>query len=114
MFTIRVEKTFSAAHRVTGPGGKCEELHGHTYRVEVAIAAKKLDRHGMVVDFAEVRERLAGILPDHKYLNDYYEFVPTAENLARHLHKELAEFFPVTCVRVWESEDCSAEYRPAR
>lgn len=113
MFTIRVEKTFSAAHRVTGPGGKCEELHGHTYRVAVAVESQALDRHGMVVDFAEVRARLAAVLPDHKYLNEFYDFVPTAENLARHLYRELARSGPVASVRVWESEDCSAEFRPA-
>ncbi len=112
MYTIRVEAIFSAAHRVTGPGGKCEELHGHTYRVEVAVAAKKLDRHGMVEDFVALRARLAAVLPDHKYLNEFYDFVPTAENIARHLYRELARSGPVTSVRVWESEGCSAEYRP--
>ncbi len=112
MFIIRVEKTFSAAHRVTGPDGRCEELHGHTYRVEVAIAARRLDQHGMVADFVAVRNRLAAILPDHCYLNDQYRFPPTAEHLARHFFREMARHYPVVSVRVWESDDCSAEYRP--
>jgi len=112
MYLVRVSKGFSAAHAITGSGGRCEQVHGHNYLVEVVVSARELNRLGMVIDFIELRARLEGILPDHKLLNEVYEFNPTAENLARHFYEEMAKFYPVTRVRVWENEDTWAEYQP--
>jgi 6-pyruvoyltetrahydropterin/6-carboxytetrahydropterin synthase len=112
MWTVRVSRTFSAAHFLHGHGGKCEEMHGHNYRVEVAVDSRRLTRPGMVADFVEVRARLDSILPDHRLLNDVYDFNPTAENLARRFFTDMAEFYPVQKVTVWESDDCCAEYAP--
>ena len=112
MYTIRVSRSFSAAHAVKGRGGKCENLHGHNYRVEVFISSPELAPPGMVVDFIEVRERLEAILPDHRDLNAVYDFNPTAENLARRFYDELARFYPVTKVVVWENDYSAAEYAP--
>ncbi|HDQ99705.1 MAG TPA: 6-carboxytetrahydropterin synthase [candidate division WOR-3 bacterium] len=113
MYTIRVSRRFSAAHRIQGRGGKCENIHGHNYRVEVFICAEQLAPPGMVADFIEVRERLDTILPDHQDLNAVYDFNPTAENLTRRFFEELAEFYPVRRVVVWENDDSAAEYEPA-
>jgi 6-pyruvoyltetrahydropterin/6-carboxytetrahydropterin synthase len=112
MWTVRVCRSFSAAHRIHDIGGKCENVHGHNYRVEVAVASSKLNKPGMVVDFVKVGRRLESILPDHKMLNEVYAFNPTAENLARRLFEEMAKFYPVARVTVWESEDTCAEYSP--
>lgn len=112
MYLVRVSKGFSAAHAVKGSGGKCEKIHGHNYLVEVVVGGKELNQPGMVVDFVQLRSRLEGILPDHKLLNEVYDFNPTAENLARHFYEEMAKFYPVVKVRVWENEDCWAEYQP--
>jgi|UniRef100_A0A7V3PTZ3 6-pyruvoyltetrahydropterin/6-carboxytetrahydropterin synthase len=112
MYRVRVSKNFSAAHRILGQGGRCEELHGHNYRVEVIVGKKNLNSPGIVVDFNELRSRLEQILPDHRLLNEVYDFNPTAENLARHFFEQLAEFYPVSSVRVWENEECWAEYQP--
>ncbi|MEO0004840.1 MAG: 6-carboxytetrahydropterin synthase, partial [candidate division WOR-3 bacterium] len=60
----------------------------------------------------QLRTKLGEILPDHKLLNEDHNFDPTAENLARHFYEEMAKFYPVVKVRVWENEDCWAEYQP--
>ncbi|MEO0080397.1 MAG: 6-carboxytetrahydropterin synthase QueD [candidate division WOR-3 bacterium] len=110
MWTIRVSRTFSAAHYLKGTKGRCEQVHGHNYRVEVAISSKRLRRPGMVADFVEVRSRLESILPDHKLLNDEFRFNPTAENLARYFFEAMSRFYQVTRVTVWENDDCCAEF----
>lgn len=114
MWHIGVSRCFSAAHRVIGQGGRCEQTHGHNYRVEVILASALLRQPGMVADFASVRAKLDSILPDHCLLNDLYDFNPTAENLARYFYEEMSRHFPVHAVRVWENDECWAEYRRAR
>jgi 6-pyruvoyltetrahydropterin/6-carboxytetrahydropterin synthase len=112
MYRVRVSRVFSAAHKIVEQGGKCERLHGHNYRVEVVVGARSLKRPGMVVDFNELRSKLDRILPDHQLLNEVYDFNPTAENLARHFYEQLSRDYPVVKVRVWENEECWAEYQP--
>ncbi|MGQ9678156.1 MAG: 6-carboxytetrahydropterin synthase QueD [bacterium] len=110
MWTVMVRRSFSAAHLLTGEGGKCENVHGHNYWVEVTVGSNRLTPNGMVVDFIELRSAVDAILPDHQLLNDVYDFQPTAENLARHFYEELKRKYPVARVVVWESEDCCATY----
>ncbi len=112
MYTVRVSRSFSAAHRIHDSGGKCENIHGHNYRVEVAISSRELNPPGMVADFVEVRARLDSILPDHKSLNEVYDFNPTTENLARRFFEEMSRFYPVTRVSVWETDGSRADYTP--
>ena len=88
MFEIVRERTFSASHQLRGCNGKCERLHGHNFRVRVAVASPDLDETGMVMDFHELDELLvSAIAPfDHRHLNDVAEFSlhnPSAEHLAR-------------------------------
>lgn len=110
MWHIRVSARFSAAHQIRDHGGRCEQVHGHNYRVEVTISSDVLSPPGMIADFAVVRSRLAAILPDHRMLNEVYDFNPTAENLARHFYEEMRRHFPVTSVTVWENDDSAAGY----
>jgi len=112
MYTICVSRTFSAAHFIKGSGGRCENTHGHNYRVEVFIASSRLKAPGMVADFTEVGKKLESTLPDHTMLNEHYKFHPTAENLARYFYNEMARHFRVTRVRVWENDHSWAEYGP--
>jgi 6-pyruvoyltetrahydropterin/6-carboxytetrahydropterin synthase len=109
-WTLKVRDRFSAAHYLKGYKGKCEKVHGHTFQVEVEIRVGELDAAGIGVDFIEVKEKLAAVLPDHTLLNEAYPFNPSAENLARHLYGELKKYYPVRAVTVWESEDASATY----
>src|SRR6185437_3293973 len=90
MFEISVEETFSSGHALRGYRGKCENPHGHNYRVRVVLAGPQLNAIGLLYDFKDLKaairretERL-----DHQYLNDLDPFRdqnPSAENLARHL-----------------------------
>ena len=109
-YSIRVRQRFSAAHYLRGYKGKCEELHGHNYLVEVFIQSNKLRKPGLVYDFSEVKEQLKRILPDHKLLNDLFSFNPTSENLAKYFYDQLSKKYPVLKVIVWENEDSAAEY----
>jgi 6-pyruvoyltetrahydropterin/6-carboxytetrahydropterin synthase len=107
---LKVRDKFHAAHYLKEYRGKCEQLHGHTFQVEVQIHVKDLDRTGIGIDFTEIKKKLAEILPDHVLLNDAYDFNPSAENLSRQFFEELKKEYPVKSVTVWESEDASATY----
>ena len=107
---LKVRDKFQAAHYLSEYRGKCEHMHGHTFYVEVQIQVQDLDNTGIGIDFTEIKQKLAKILPDHVLLNDVYDFNPSAENLSRHFYQELKREFPVKSVTVWESEDASATY----
>jgi 6-pyruvoyltetrahydropterin/6-carboxytetrahydropterin synthase len=63
----------------------------------------------MTIDFGDAKKIIDGILPDHQYLNEVYDFNPTAENLVKYFKKELIKMLPVDKVRVWESATSAAE-----
>jgi 6-pyruvoyltetrahydropterin/6-carboxytetrahydropterin synthase len=107
---LKVRDRFSAAHYLREYKGKCEKLHGHTFQVEVEIKVKELGRTGISIDFTEIKKKLGEILPDHTLLNEVFPFNPSAENLAREIYHRLKEFYPISSVTVWESEDASATY----
>ena len=121
MFQLLVREDFSAAHRLLSTGGKCAELHGHNWKVEVRVRAEELDGSGMAIDFHDLKAMTREILEelDHRYLNDLPAFRrqnPTAENLARYIYERLAGRLltgPVGLDRVcvWESETTAATYR---
>lgn len=116
MYSIKVEANFSSAHNLRGYKGKCEELHGHNWKIELVISKNKLDKLGMVADFRLVKDRLNMIMEklDHKYLNNipYFKKVnPTSENIAKYIYDCLKRQAPgVKSVTVWESENSSATY----
>jgi 6-pyruvoyltetrahydropterin/6-carboxytetrahydropterin synthase len=121
MYQITVEGHFDAAHALRGYQGKCENIHGHRYRVAVSVKAAGLNEIGLAYDFTELKKHLGDILGryDHTSLNDIPPFDkinPSAENLAATIHKELKirlKDAPVTLVSVtvWESPGSSVEYR---
>lgn len=116
MYKIKIEGDFSSAHNLRGYKGKCEELHGHNWKVEVVVASPGLDKIGMVMDFKCLREKLYGLLDklDHKYLNKiaYFKKVnPTSENIARYIYANLKQKVPgLYSVTIWESDKASATY----
>ncbi len=111
---LRVRETFQAAHFLKDYGGKCERIHGHTFKVEVVVEINELNPQGIGIDFAEIKKILNEILPDHTHLNEIYPFNPSAENLARHFYTLLKSRLPVVEVTVWESEDAAATYTENR
>jgi 6-pyruvoyltetrahydropterin/6-carboxytetrahydropterin synthase len=124
MFEVSVDAAFAAAHRLRGYQGKCEELHGHNYRVRLVVAGEQLDQIGLLQDFTVLKRVLRGIVDklDHKYLNELPPFDsmnPSAENLARFIHDETARQLDgqmgeasLASVTVWETDTASATYKP--
>jgi len=116
MYSIKVEAGFSAAHNLKGYRGKCEELHGHNWKVEAAFSSDRLDKIGMVLDFKYLKTELNKVLDklDHKYLNDipYFKKVnPTSENIARYIYESFRLHVPgIDSITVWESDNSSATY----
>ncbi len=116
MYSIKVESSFSAAHNLRGYKGKCEELHGHNWKVEVVVSADRLDKAGMVLDFKYLKSRLNKMLEqlDHKYLNKvtyFKKYNPTSENIAKYIYDRLkVQGSKVKLVTVWESDNSCATY----
>lgn len=119
MYSIKIEGDFSAAHNLRAYKGKCEQLHGHNWKVELVVNKNNLDKTGMVLDFKYLRLKLNAALRhlDHKYLNrlDYFKKVnPTSENIARYIYGRIKEEVSgIHSVTVWESQGCSATYYEA-
>jgi 6-pyruvoyltetrahydropterin/6-carboxytetrahydropterin synthase len=121
VYEVRVETEFSAAHRLRGYEGACERLHGHNYRVVLALCCNELDSLGMAVDFREVKRIAKDVVGrlDHRCLNEVEPFDtvnPTAEQIARHIAEAVDGRLPagvsVQGVTCWESDRCSATYLP--
>lgn len=109
MFEIYVHDTFDAAHFLPEHEGKCANMHGHTWRIELTIRSETLQK-GMVYDFQDIKSALKTILPDHTVLNEIIPN-PTAENLAHYLYTQLKEQFPALIkVVIWESATSGASY----
>ena len=102
--------TFDAAHQLPWHQGKCKNLHGHTYRLEVTVDGP-ITEDGVVADFADVGavvKRTVIEKYDHQYLNDHFDN-PTAELLAVSFFKLLeAEGLDVKRITLWETPTCSA------
>src|SRR5207244_10815685 len=70
MFEVSVEETFAAGHALRGYKGKCENVHGHNYRVQLTIEGPQLDAIGLLVDFGEVKKLIRGVIEDvEKFFN---------------------------------------------
>jgi len=120
MYEITVISHFSGAHRLRYLHGKCEELHGHNWKVEVSIVSNRLGKEGVVIDFGVLKQKLVKILKflDHTYLNDlpYFSgFEPSSENIAKYIFDRLKpeiKGYPTTLKKVtaWESETAFATY----
>ncbi len=123
MFEVSVEQTFAAGHALRNYKGKCENVHGHNYRVRVTIAGEQLDDAGLLVDFVDVKRLMGGAIEylDHRFINDLPPFDllnPSAENIAKYFYDRvnagMKNDTPVRIseVRVWETDTSSAVYRP--
>jgi len=119
MYELIIHDHFSSAHYLREYEGACENLHGHTWRVEVAIAGEQTDRIGLVMDFKDMKAKLKALMNrwDHVCLNDLDEFRqmnPSTENMARYVYQEFQRDLPpevrMRHVRVWESDRASVRY----
>jgi 6-pyruvoyltetrahydropterin/6-carboxytetrahydropterin synthase len=124
MFQVSVQETFSSGHALRGYKGKCENPHGHNYRVQVTLEGPQLDGIGLLADFSHLKEAMRSIIRriDHQFLNDLEPFTtvnPSAENMAKYFYDELTgqlKNLPagakVSDVIVWETDTAMAKYRP--
>ena len=105
---LGVSEYIDCAHYLPGHG-KCGNLHGHTYKVEVTIEGE--NESGMIMDFADLRQILRETLRpyDHRLFNDVLEY-PSVENICALIKRGLGERipFPFT-LRVWEGKGKWAE-----
>lgn len=124
-FVVRVEARFEAAHYLREYRGISEPLHGHSYKVEAELAARGggVDGDAIAVDFVSAKRKLETLAKrlDYGCINDVAPFTdvnPSAENIARWFHGELAaavadENAMVRAVTVWEGPVNSVTFRPA-
>lgn len=112
MWILRVKEKFDAAHFIPNHPGKCKNLHGHTWKVEIFIKVKDIDKGtGISIDFSQIKKDLREILPDHKFLNQIFDFPPSAENISRYIYKKLKEKgYNILKVVLWETEKNGVEY----
>jgi 6-pyruvoyltetrahydropterin/6-carboxytetrahydropterin synthase len=119
-YEISVQSHFSGAHRLRYLRGKCEELHGHNWKVEVSVISNRVGKDGVVIDFGILKQKVDKVLKplDHTYLNELPCFSgtePSSESIAKYIFDRIKtelKGHSVTLKRVtaWESETSSATY----
>jgi 6-pyruvoyltetrahydropterin/6-carboxytetrahydropterin synthase len=121
MFELKILTHFAAAHQLQMVSQKCENLHGHNWKIEVCVTGDRLDQAGVLIDFGvlkgHVREIMATL--DHKFLNEINvcDGQPSSENIAVYIANSLQARLVGTAVKVsrvtaWESDDAAASYLP--
>jgi len=118
MYALTVKGEFAASHSLRDYEGKCKNLHGHTWHVDIVVAGRTLNKVGMLVDFKEIKSDLHALLEslDHAHLNDLAYFKkanPTSENIAKYIFdhfKKKLHSAAVKKVTVWESDKSGASY----
>ena len=119
--TVTRRFSFDAAHYLPGHEGKCQNLHGHTYQLEVTVGREELipggSSEGMIIDFGELKtmvHRLVVDPLDHRCLNELLPYRPTAENMVSHFFDVLSPVLAgfgaqLVRIRLWESPESYAE-----
>ncbi|ACI21986.1 MULTISPECIES: 6-carboxytetrahydropterin synthase QueD [Thermodesulfovibrio] len=120
MYKLKIITGFDAAHQLKGYKGKCENIHGHNWKVEVEVISEKLNEIGIALDFKELKKNVDEVVSqlDHTFINQIPPFTqlnPSSENIARWIYMSLKDKFNTTLVRlysvtVWESDYASATY----
>jgi len=121
MFELKVINHFSAAHQLKLVAAKCENLHGHNWKIEVCVKGEKLNPAGVIMDFGQIKKYVSEIMTslDHKFLNElewFKEINPSSETIAMKIAYELQKKIDdpsvkVSSVTAWESDDACATYR---
>jgi 6-pyruvoyltetrahydropterin/6-carboxytetrahydropterin synthase len=125
MFEVTVEQTFAAGHALRHYKGKCENVHGHNYRVQVTAEGDQLNSIGLLVDFVELKRVVRQVVDtlDHQFINDLEPFTvinPSAENIAKYFYDQVIGGLDlsneaavrISQVKVWETDTSIAVYRP--
>jgi 6-pyruvoyltetrahydropterin/6-carboxytetrahydropterin synthase len=122
MYELKVVTRFAAAHQLAMVGSKCENLHGHNWKIEVFLVGDQLNDAGVLMDFGDIKALLRDIIGrlDHRFLNELPIFAgcqPSSERIAAFVAEELQKAIGAPGVRVsrvsaWESDDACATYLP--
>ena len=123
MFEVTVEDSFAAGHYLRNYKGKCENPHGHNYKVRVTLRGAELDKAGLLLDFKDLKEVMRQVIDrlDHQMLNEIDPFTslnPSAENLARYFYDQASTRLQsltngrvlVSDVTIWETDSTTARY----
>ena len=124
MFELKVITDFAAAHQLLNLiGRKCENLHGHNWKIEVFAIGNKLDKSGVLLDLGIIKQHLKNVMNklDHKFLNELSffteKFPPSSENIARYIGLEMEKLLNkeavdvrISKVTAWESGAAAASW----
>ena len=123
MYEVTVDRSFAAGHYLRNYKGKCENPHGHNYKVRVTLCGKELDKAGLLLDFKDLKDVMRDVIErvDHQMLNDIEPFTrlnPSAENIARYFYDETSSRVKsltngrvsVKDVTIWETDATTARY----
>lgn len=120
MYELKVITRFAAAHQLTMVGAKCENLHGHNWKIEVVLTGDRLNDAGVLMDFGEIKAHLREIMGrlDHQFLNELPIFKgrqPSSERIAAFVAEQLGRAIggpavQVSRVSAWESDDTCATW----
>jgi len=121
-YEVMIERNFSSAHQLRGYKGKCENLHGHNYKIEIFARGEELNNIGLLIDFGDLKSAADEIVNylDHRNINELppfdEELNPSAENLARYILEYIASRIDdgrvqVYKVRCYETPTSIATYQ---
>lgn len=138
MYMLKTSASFDSAHFLSGYNGKCANIHGHRWTIEVTINGNSLqtegEKRGMIIDFSDLKKAVRSLADDFDHALIYEQgtlkpetenaladegfrtikipFRPTAEELAKYFFNQLKnKGFPVYIVTVFETPDNSASYQ---
>jgi len=120
VYELKIITQMACAHQLREFEGRCENLHGHNWKIEVFVTGEELEPNGILIDFKRVKTATEEVIDklDHKFLNDleYFKQVnPSSENIARYIFRALEqtlnnEMVRVSKVTAWESDTACASY----
>jgi 6-pyruvoyltetrahydropterin/6-carboxytetrahydropterin synthase len=123
MYEVSVEDSFAAGHYLRNYRGKCENPHGHNYKVRITLQGRELDPAGLLLDFKQLKQVMKPVIDrlDHQMINDVDPFTklnPSAENLAKYFFEETNSTLKsstsgrvsVKEVTIWETDSTTARY----
>ena len=120
MYELKIITHMACAHQLREFEGRCENLHGHNWKIEVQVTGKELEANGILIDFKRIKTATEKVIDelDHKFLNDldyFKELNPSSENIARYIFRALGHALDDRTVRVsrvtaWESDTACASY----
>ena len=123
MYELTVEREFSSGHYLRNYHGRCENPHGHNYKVQITLLGAELDQAGLLLEFKLLKQVMRPVIDriDHQMLNDLEPFTtvnPSAENIARYFYDQTSQQLKemtsgrvrVKDCTIWETDTTSATY----